>query len=114
MRQITSPSLKRSRCGHDKGFMKLLFLALALVGVSGAAAADPRVYELSVPAVQCAYSSEKAMKAVEGAVPISYVRADPKAHKVTVRFEDAETSIEAIVAALDTKGYAVKRKKQLR
>ena len=88
--------------------------ALLLLCLAGAGQAEPRVYELSVPAVQCSYSSEKAVKAVEGAVPISYVKANPKAHKLTVRFEDEETSLQAITSALQAKGYAVAREKQLR
>lgn len=89
-------------------------LLLALGALPAPGHAEPRVYELSVPAVQCAYSSEKAEKAVLGSVPVSYARADPAAHKVTVRFEDEETSIEAIAAALADQGYAVSREKKVR
>ena len=38
----------------------------------------------------------------------------PKAHKVTVRFEDEETSLDAITTALSDRGYQVARQKQLR
>ena len=117
MRSVTGPRLKAPSHGLDKGGMKLALSTLplqALLCLAGAGQAEPRVYELSVPAVQCSYSSEKAVKAVEGAVPISYVKADPKAHKLTVRFEDEETSLQAITSALQAKGYAVAREKQLR
>jgi copper chaperone CopZ len=119
VRCVTSHLLKGRAGELDKGFMKAplsptLALFLAQWGLAAPAQAEPRVYELSVPAVQCAYSSEKAVKVVEDAVPISYVKADPKAHRVTVRFEDQETSLEAITTALAAKGYSVKRQKQLR
>ena len=94
--------------------MKSPLLLLALLCLGAPAHAEPRVYELSVPAVQCSYSSEKAIQAVEQAVPISYATADPKAHKLTVRFEDEETSLAAITAALGARGYAVKRQTKLR
>ncbi len=114
MRCVTSPALKGGRAGLDKTLMKSVFLALAVQAFASSAYAELRVYELSVPAVQCPYSSERAVQAVEGAVPISYVRADPKAHKVTVRFEDEETSLDAIATALGDRGYQVVRQKRLR
>ena len=79
-----------------------------------AARAEPRVYELSVPAVQCSYSSEKAEQAAHQAGAVAYAKADPRAHKLTVRFEDEETSLEAITTALAAKGYRVERHEQLR
>ena len=94
--------------------MKPILVSFALVLFAAAAYAEPRVWELQVPGVQCSYTSEKAIQAVESAVPVSFVKADPKAHKVTVRFEDEETSLDAITTALAAKGYAVKGQKKLR
>ena len=94
--------------------MKPVLLSLALILLSAASDAEPRVFELNVPGVQCSYTSEKAIEAVESAVPVSFVKADPKSHKVTVRFEDETTSLHAITTALAARGYAVKGSKQLR
>jgi copper chaperone CopZ len=115
VRWVTGRALKDGPDARDKGLMKArLLLTFALLGAVTAAHAEPRVYELSVPAVQCSYSSQKAVEIVEAAVPISYVKADPRAHRVTVRFEDEKTSLEAITTALSAQGYSVKRQKQLR
>lgn len=87
----------------------VLILAPALV-----MQAEPRVYELSLPSVHCSYSSEKAEQAARQADSQLYAKADPKAHKIVVRFEDERTSIEAIAAALARRGYEVARQTQLR
>ena len=91
-----------------------LLLAGALVTLAAAAHGEPRVFELSVPSVQCSYSSEKAEVAARKADPNLYAKADHRAHKILVRFEEERTSIDAISAALSAQGYEVKGRKQLR
>ena len=94
--------------------MKPILLMLSLFIFGLAAQAEPRVYELAVPAVQCSYSSEKAEQAARRAHPGVWAKADPRAHKIVVRFEDEQTSLDAVVASLGGSGYEVARRKQLR
>ena len=92
----------------------LLSLALLSLGLAAAAHAEARVYELSVPAVQCSFSSEKAENTARQVAPGLYAKGDPEHQKITVRFEDEQTSIDAIATALAGQGYPVKSRKQLR
>lgn len=114
MCSITGPQLKRVARRRDKHCVKPAALTLCTLLVALAAAAEPRVYELSLPAVQCSYSSEKAEQAARTVDPSLYAEADPRSHKLVVRFEDESTSIEAITAALGSRGYQVARQQQLR
>jgi len=94
--------------------MKAVCIALFALGLATVAHAEARVYELSVPAVQCSYTSEKAENAARQAAPGLYAKGDPEHHMITVRFEDDQTSIDAIASALAGQGYSVKSRKQLR
>ena len=89
-----------------------LACVMALIPVS--ASAEPRVYELMIPGVQCSYTSEKAEKAARRADPALYAKADPRRRTLVVRFEDDQTSIDAIETALAERGYPAEDRKQLR
>ncbi len=84
----------------------LLPVALALVAAV-AATAEPHSYELYVPAVQCSHSSARAQDLVDEGAPVIRVRADARAHKLSIRLDDSKISIEAVTALLTDNGYPV-------
>ena len=85
--------------------MKKLWIALALAGAISPAWAAMRTVTLFVPGMTCAFCPITVREALSSVKGVRRIRVDFPKRTVTVRFNDARTTVAALTRATADAGY---------